>query len=126
MEATNEQSITRFLLGELPEDERQNIEERFFADNSFYEQVLAVQEELADDYVRANCRRDKKHISRITFCNLPAAGNESSLLQHFPERWRDLSFVPRRQTRPRQRRGGNLYWHSLDLERRWRHRWRAC
>ena len=52
MEAINEQLITSFLLGDLSEDARQKIEERVFRDDSFYEQVLAVQEELADDYVQ--------------------------------------------------------------------------
>ena len=52
MEAINEQLITSFLLGDLSEDARQEIEERVFRDDSFYEQVLALQEELADDYVQ--------------------------------------------------------------------------
>lgn len=52
MEAIDQQLITGFLLGELSEDDRQNVEEHFFRDDRFYEQVLAVQEELADDYVQ--------------------------------------------------------------------------
>jgi hypothetical protein len=52
MEAINEQLITSFLLGDLSDKERQKIEERVFLDDSFYAQVLALQEELADDYVQ--------------------------------------------------------------------------
>ena len=52
MEAIDEQLIVTFLLGELSEDSRLKIEERVFEDDRFYEQVLAIQEELADDYVQ--------------------------------------------------------------------------
>ena len=52
MEAIDEKLITSFLLGGLSEDDRQSVEEHFFRDDSFYEQVLAFQEELADDYVQ--------------------------------------------------------------------------
>lgn len=54
MEAINEQQVRRFLLGELPEEQRVNIEERFFKEDAFYKQILAIQEEFADDYVQNN------------------------------------------------------------------------
>lgn len=50
MQTTNEKLIARFLLAELPESARLEVEERLFKDDNFYEQVLAIQEELADDY----------------------------------------------------------------------------
>ncbi len=52
METIDEQPIVRFLLGEMPEDGRLLLEERLFTDDRFYEQVLAIQEELVDDYVQ--------------------------------------------------------------------------
>ncbi|SRR5258705_9385318 len=52
MEITDDKLIASFLLGELLEDKRVGIEERMFKDDGFYEQVLAIQEELADDYVQ--------------------------------------------------------------------------
>lgn len=54
METVDEKQIVRFFLGELSEDARLQVEERMFRDDGFYEQVLAIQEELADDYVRNN------------------------------------------------------------------------
>ncbi len=54
MEAINEQQVRRFLLGDRSEEERAETEERFFKEDPFYRQILAVQEELADDYVRNN------------------------------------------------------------------------
>jgi len=48
----DEQEVRRFLLGELPEVQQVELERRFFEDDSAYKQILAIQEELADDYVR--------------------------------------------------------------------------
>src|SRR6267378_7227974 len=52
MERINEQQIVRFLLGELSEDHRLELEEQIFKDDGCYRQVLAIEEELADDYVQ--------------------------------------------------------------------------
>ncbi|MFN0084394.1 MAG: hypothetical protein ACKVX9_03310 [Blastocatellia bacterium] len=47
-----EQLLTSYLLGDLPEEEQARIEERIFADDDFYEQIEAATAELADDYAR--------------------------------------------------------------------------
>jgi hypothetical protein len=52
METIDEKQAVRFLLGDLSEESRLKLEERFFKDDRFYEQLLAIQEELADDYVQ--------------------------------------------------------------------------
>lgn len=52
METIDEKQAVRFLLGDLPEESRLKVEERFFREDRFYEQLLAIQEELADDYVQ--------------------------------------------------------------------------
>lgn len=52
METIDEKQAVRFLLGDLSEESRLKLEERFFKEDRFYEQLLAIQEELADDYVQ--------------------------------------------------------------------------
>lgn len=52
METIDEKLAIRFLLGDLSEESRLKLEERFFKEDRFYEQLLAIQEELADDYVQ--------------------------------------------------------------------------
>ena len=47
-----EELMVRFLLGELSEQERSRIEERFLSDNVFFEQLLAVEQALIDDHVQ--------------------------------------------------------------------------
>jgi len=46
--------INRYLLGELSEDELAQVEERYFADENFFAQVLDAENSLVDSYVRGN------------------------------------------------------------------------
>jgi|SRR5215213_1915310 len=48
----NDQLVIRYLLGEASRQEHTQIEEQFFADDKFFEHLLAVEEELIDCYVR--------------------------------------------------------------------------
>src|SRR5437870_3724313 len=48
----DEALMTRYLLGQLSEDEQKQIEESFFTDDSYYEQLLARENELAYDYAQ--------------------------------------------------------------------------
>lgn len=55
------QSLTRYLLGDLPEGERQEIEARFFADDEVFEELDALEAELRYDYAQgALSARDRK------------------------------------------------------------------
>jgi hypothetical protein len=66
METIDEKLVSRFLLGELTEENRLQFEERFFKDDRFYEQVLAIQEELADDYVHNKLSRtERTHFENV-------------------------------------------------------------
>jgi hypothetical protein len=47
-----DQLLRRYLLGELSEDERARFQDNYFADNDLFEELLVVEEELIDDYVR--------------------------------------------------------------------------
>lgn len=46
-----EDQIRRYLLGELSEEEREQLEKRLLSDDDFYQQVLAVENELIYDFV---------------------------------------------------------------------------
>ena len=48
----NEQTLTRYLLGDLPEAEQEMIEERLFTDDDCFAQLHALQAELADKFVQ--------------------------------------------------------------------------
>lgn len=48
----DEARLTRYLLGEMPDDERERLEEAYFADDGAFEQILIAEEELIDAYAR--------------------------------------------------------------------------
>jgi hypothetical protein len=50
--STNEVLIRRYLLGDVSEEERAEIEERFFADDDFYQSLLVAEDDLIYDYLR--------------------------------------------------------------------------
>ncbi|QQS48406.1 MAG: hypothetical protein IPM66_07145 [Acidobacteriota bacterium] len=48
----DEKLVVRYLLGQLPEEEQQRLEERAFTDQEYLRNVLAVERDLIDEYVR--------------------------------------------------------------------------
>jgi anti-sigma factor RsiW len=44
--------ITRYLLGDLPEEQQVEIEERAFRDGVYLQTIQAVESDLIDEYVR--------------------------------------------------------------------------
>src|SRR5689334_9381277 len=48
----DEKLIARYLLGELPEEQQVEIEDRAFADKEYLASITAVENDLIDEYVR--------------------------------------------------------------------------
>jgi hypothetical protein len=48
----NEKLIARYLLGDLPEEQQVEIEDRAFSDKEYLAQITAVENDLIDEYVR--------------------------------------------------------------------------
>src|ERR1039457_3514124 len=49
---TNESLMRKYLLGDLPEEERTRIEDEYFADAERFEELVGVENDLIDSYVR--------------------------------------------------------------------------
>lgn len=47
----NKDSIRRYLLGEMSEQERERIEQRLLSDDDFYQQLLINEDDLVDEFV---------------------------------------------------------------------------
>ena len=56
----NEKLLIPYLLGELSEEEESRIEELYFNDPDSLEELLAVEEELIDNYVRGELARSRR------------------------------------------------------------------
>lgn len=51
LQSGNSDSIRRYLLGDLSEQEREQVELRLMSDDDLYEQLLVAEDELIDEYV---------------------------------------------------------------------------
>ncbi|MGH9544357.1 MAG: hypothetical protein ACRD23_03995 [Terriglobales bacterium] len=52
MNSDHEKRITRYLLGQLAADEQDRLERQYLADDTLFEELLAIEDELRDAYVR--------------------------------------------------------------------------
>ena len=50
--ADNEKILTDYLLGDLPDEERERLEARYFVDDQSYQELRAAERDLMDRYVR--------------------------------------------------------------------------
>ena len=50
-EQRTDQLITKYFFGELSDDERRQLEQRYFTDSEFLERMRAIEAELIEDYV---------------------------------------------------------------------------
>jgi hypothetical protein len=55
------ETMVRYLLGELADEERDRLEEQYFQDDLLHEQLLAVETELVDDYVQGKLTSDREN-----------------------------------------------------------------
>src|SRR5262249_53601687 len=65
--AKEEKLITRYLLGQATEEECVRIEEGYFHQPEYYEQVLAIEEELISNYVRGTLSTTEKELFETHF-----------------------------------------------------------
>lgn len=84
-QSEDRQLITRYLLGEMDEDEMRGFEERYFADDELFAEMLVVEAELIERYVggelsREECKRFEQYFLRSD------------------ERWRRVEFRNSRRT----------------------------
>lgn len=76
MNAKSDDLIKRFLLGELSEEERAQVEERFLADNDFFEEVLSAEDALMDQYVLGQLSGQQLERAKTLFQTSPGQKRE--------------------------------------------------
>jgi len=117
MEAIDEKQIVRFLLGQLAEERRAGIEDRMFSDNGFYEHVLAIQEELADDYVLDNLTTDQRVHFEKNFLRSPRRRERVAFATAFTQALADQN-SPYPATAASETRDSRKWWSFLWLANR--------
>lgn len=62
--------IIKYLLGQLSEDQMVKIEEEYVTDKNFFDQLVAVEDDLIDDYVRGRLsRRQRQQFETYFLCS---------------------------------------------------------
>ena len=105
----NEKLITRYLLGDLPEAQQVEIEDRAFADKEYLGLVTAVENDLIDEYVRrelsetdrrkfesrflASAERRKRVEFAKALARVPVAVERTVVSQPAQWTWRDSLYA---------------------------------
>jgi hypothetical protein len=75
----SEKLMLSYLLGELPEAEQTQLEERFFTDDKYYEQLLALEDELQYDYAAGGLSPAQRIKFEQRFLNSPPYQQRAAL-----------------------------------------------
>src|SRR5260370_23840116 len=84
-ESYDERLIVRYLLGQLPEDEEAQFEDRVFADQDQLQTVRAVERDLIDEYARGELSESERKQFEERFLNSPARRNRIAFARVFRE-----------------------------------------
>ena len=103
---SDDKTLIQYLLGELSPADRDGLEDRYFSDDALHDQLLAIEEELIDAYVRGQLSSQQR------------ADFEQSFLDS-PERREKLAFaralVHRVDSQRRQSRPGKFWTPFTEL-----------
>jgi hypothetical protein len=67
----DEKLLRLYLLGELPTDEQQQLEERLLTDDDYFQQLVIQEDELVDDYVSDNLSSHEREKFNQHFLSTP-------------------------------------------------------
>jgi hypothetical protein len=81
----SEQVLTRYLLNELSEQERERVEERMFTDRDFFEQVETAEMRLVDRYVLGEMAADERRRFRSQYLPVPEHARKVREAEQFHE-----------------------------------------
>jgi hypothetical protein len=108
-----EESLIGYLLGQLSEEEQTRVEEKYFEDEDWFEQLEVVEGELIDSYVRQKLSEADRRAFETCFLHSPERRHRvafAQALQQFVEK-KSESKAPQEN-----RYGGQSFWAFLGLK----------
>jgi cell division protein FtsB len=79
----NEESLVRYLLGQLSEEEQMRIEEKYFDDQEWFAQLEVIESELIDSYIRHQLSEKDCQSFENFFSQLPERRRKIAFAQAF-------------------------------------------
>jgi CHAT domain-containing protein/Tfp pilus assembly protein PilF len=70
--------IRRYLLGQLAEDERQQLEEKIMVDNELFNRVLLAEDEMVEEYVQGELPERERESFEASFLSTPQGREQVS------------------------------------------------
>jgi anti-sigma factor RsiW len=84
-----EKRVAQYLLGQLPEEEQAELERRYLADDTLFEELLAIEDDLRDAYVRGELSRPDREAFEQRLLTAPSQKQEQefarTLCRHLGE-----------------------------------------
>ena len=98
--ADRDERYARYLLGDLPEEERARLEEEYFADDAEFERLAAVRDELTDLYARGELPARERRLFEEHFLATAPRRRRAREAEEL------IEFSTRLAAAPRAREGG--------------------
>src|SRR5215207_4236036 len=71
LQSGNGVSIRRYLLGELSEQQREQVEQRLLSDDDLYQQLLLAEDDLIDEYISGELSDQERSKFSARFLRVP-------------------------------------------------------
>jgi hypothetical protein len=97
MDSDQEKRMAQYLLGQLSEQEQAELEKRYLADDSCFEELLAVEDDLRDAYVRSELSKTDREAFEQQLLSAPRQKQKQGFARALRERLLQ-SAAPNRQT----------------------------
>jgi hypothetical protein len=84
----SDETLKQYLLGEISDDEGDRIEQRYLADKDFFDQLLAVEDDLMDEYVGTELSPEDRQRFEQKLLATPKQREKLQQAQNFQESMR--------------------------------------
>ncbi len=88
LQSDNEKTIIAYLLGELPEEELQRFERRYLEEESLFQELQEIEDELIDDYVTGALSAERRTAFEQYFLRSPERRDKVEFARAITERAR--------------------------------------
>lgn len=78
-----EELLIRYLLGKASEAEQEEIEAKFFADNDLFEQMIVVENDLIDSFIRGSLTADEEELFKTQYFTTETRSNRVNVSKAF-------------------------------------------
>jgi len=105
-----EQTVKRYLLGELSESEQSALEEKYFRDPEIFNEVLTTESDLVDGYVRGQLANNVRERFEHSYMTHPARTNRVKFAAALAAR---LDQIEEPATESQERASPRSWWQRL-------------